>query len=837
MPAPAPAPPARDQTDGSWPSVSVVVVNYDGREYLDRCLSSLRALAYPADEVEIILIDNGSTDGSVEYVRSAFPEVQVVVNDTNTGFAPAVNQGARLANGTYLALINNDAEADPSWLRAAVHELESEPSVACVASKILREDRRTVDFAGGQLAFYGHGFARGVYGVDVDDGRNRDTLFASGGAMVVRTETFLEVGGFDDTYFAFFEDVDFGWRLNILGFRVRFVPGSRVYHRHHGTIERFGFAREAYLLERNALATIFKNYSDEQLARILPTSLILTVFRGIDIEGFSLPDYRITDGAEPLGDLTVPARMGAHLAAVRDFALSLDELRTKRTLIQEERTVSDRAVMRLFEESLRPNVTEPDFLSAFTQLVAAFDLNDHARPRSKVLIVTTEHLGERMTGGGVRVWEMAHMLAHEHEVLVASTEKPQRTAAAFQVAEASVSVVDDALAEADVVICHGVVMDRFPQIESCALPIVVDVSDPAHLDALGQGRGGAGVQRSAAAQSQLDLLNSHLERADFVVCASVKQRDFWLGQLASIGRINPATFDADSSLRSLLAVVPTGVPLDPPARPAPDEQAPPAIKGVVDGIGPDDFLLLWSGGISDGLDPLTLIDAVAQVADTHDDVKLCFVGITEPGAEPSPMGTAALKRAEELDVAGTAVHFRQDRVPYDERQGPLLDADVGVSTHLEHVETAMGFRNRFADYMWAGLPVITTAGDALTDPIREHGLGLTVPPGDTDALAQAIVRLRNDADLRRTCAANATEYARGITWDLALAPVSQFCRYPHRAPDKTGVAATYIANRSLLVTKSKRYYVGRFFEYVRAVGPRVALIHARNYARQRLARR
>jgi hypothetical protein len=291
---------------------------------------------------------------------------------------------------------------------------------------------------------------------------------------------------------------------------------------------------------------------------VLPTSVILTVFRGIDTEGFVLPDYRITEGAEPLGDLTVPARLGAHLAAVRDFALSLDDLRTKRTLIQSQRQVSDRTVMRLFEESLRPNVTEPDFLEAFTQLVAAFDLNNHARPRSKVLVVTTEHLGEQMTGGGMRVWEMARMLAHEHEVLLATTEEPQRSDPAFRTEIAAASTIDEALDEVDVVVCHGIVMDRFPQIESSDLPVVLDVHDPAHLEALGAGRSAGGVQRSSAAESELDTLNRHLERADFVVCASGKQRDFWLGQLASIGRINPATFDADSSLRSLWLSPPPG---------------------------------------------------------------------------------------------------------------------------------------------------------------------------------------------------------------------------------------------------------------------------------------
>ena len=146
----------------AWPTVSVVVVNFNGKEYLETCLESLRNQDYAADQIEVILIDNASSDGSVAFVRERFPEVRVVVNDSNTGFSPAVNQGAKLAGSQYLALINNDAEADPAWLREAVTVLDVNDRVACVGSKILREDRSTLDYAGGQMAFYGHGYARNV---------------------------------------------------------------------------------------------------------------------------------------------------------------------------------------------------------------------------------------------------------------------------------------------------------------------------------------------------------------------------------------------------------------------------------------------------------------------------------------------------------------------------------------------------------------------------------------------------------------------------------------------------------------------------------------------------
>ena len=107
------------------------------------------------------------------------------------------------------------------------------------------------------------------------------------------TDLFLEVGGFDETYFAFFEDVDLGWRTWVLGYECWFIPDAVVYHRHHGTIERFGKPRERYLLERNALATIFKNYGDETLARTLPASTILAMLRGFHDEDSEIGDYRI----------------------------------------------------------------------------------------------------------------------------------------------------------------------------------------------------------------------------------------------------------------------------------------------------------------------------------------------------------------------------------------------------------------------------------------------------------------------------------------------------------------------------------------------------------------
>src|SRR5690625_3802690 len=193
-----------------WPSVSVIVVTYNGRDYLDACLQSLLDQDYPSERVEIICVDNASTDGTTDLLRDQFGEVRLLRNGTNTGFSPAVNQAAQVANGEFLALINNDAVAETSWLREAVRVVDGEDQIVCAGSKILwhqdadphDDDLQRLDYAGGQMAFYGHGFAKDAGEVDHGEQVTRPTLFASGGAMVVRRSVFIETGGFDESFFA-----------------------------------------------------------------------------------------------------------------------------------------------------------------------------------------------------------------------------------------------------------------------------------------------------------------------------------------------------------------------------------------------------------------------------------------------------------------------------------------------------------------------------------------------------------------------------------------------------------------------------------------------------------
>jgi GT2 family glycosyltransferase len=277
-----------------WPSVSVVVLNYNGRQHLEPCFESLLALDYPSDRLELVCVDNGSTDGSVELMRERFPQVRLVETGTNLGFAGGNNAGARAAQGGIVAFLNNDTRVPSNWLRPLVRPLAEEPDLACTGSKIVSWDGRLLEFCGGAVNFLGYGFQEGFGSLYPKDCRQqREVLFVCGGAMAIRRDLFLEVGGFDEDFFAFYEDSDLGWRLWILGYRVLSVPGSVVYHRHHGTVSSVADWKRRFLYERNALFSIVKNYEEENLARVLPVALMLLLKRARYMTGADAEEYRI----------------------------------------------------------------------------------------------------------------------------------------------------------------------------------------------------------------------------------------------------------------------------------------------------------------------------------------------------------------------------------------------------------------------------------------------------------------------------------------------------------------------------------------------------------------
>lgn len=233
------------------PLVSVVVVNLNGKNYLGECLNSLAQQSLK--DLEIIMVDNGSVDGSAEYVRANFgPGIRLLQNQQNEGFAAGNNQGIRIARGKYIALLNNDAMADPRWLEELVKPAEEDPRVGMVASKIyLRGHERVIDNVGHLI--YRDGLNRGRGRLEVDHGqfdRREEVLFPSGCAALYRREMLEEIGLFDEDFFAYGDDTDIGLRGRLAGWKCEYVPSAVVYHRYSQSSGAYS-PLKAFLVERN----------------------------------------------------------------------------------------------------------------------------------------------------------------------------------------------------------------------------------------------------------------------------------------------------------------------------------------------------------------------------------------------------------------------------------------------------------------------------------------------------------------------------------------------------------------------------------------------------------
>jgi glycosyltransferase involved in cell wall biosynthesis len=280
-------------------------------------------------------------------------------------------------------------------------------------------------------------------------------------------------------------------------------------------------------------------------------------------------------------------------------------------------------------------------------------------------------------------------------------------------------------------------------------------------------------------ENYLEALRVQIRAGDFFICAGEKQRDYWLGMLAAMGRVNPYTYRRDPTLRQLIDIVPFGLPDQLP------QQTGSVLKGVYKSIDVNDKVILWGGGIWSWLDAPTLIKAMPHILDQRNDVKLFFMGTRRSNQKTATMEAVndAITCSKELGLYDNYVFFN-DWVPYNERQNYLLEADIGVSLHLDHIEARFAFRTRLLDYLWAGLPVVCTQGDVMGESLAAAGLAHLVKPGDFEAVARTILSLLKIPSLRADYAARSREIATAYRWDTLIRPLVDFCSAPSFAPDK-----------------------------------------------------
>ncbi len=263
--------------------VSVLVLSWNGRHHLEECLPALEAQRLPGRELEILVLDNGSHDGTVAWLEKNHPRVRTLASRNNLGFCGGNLRLAQEARGEALVLLNNDTRPQDGWLESLVGALEAAPAdVAAVSGKIVDWQGQRLDFARGLLTFDGHAFQqdyrRPLAGLELPPAGS-ELLFACGGNMIVRRDSFFAAGAFDNDYFAYLEDVDLGWRLWAGGERVIFEPSATVHHRSMATSQMLGNENRGFLFERNAFLTAYKNFDQDYWPRLMPLVLLTLMHR------------------------------------------------------------------------------------------------------------------------------------------------------------------------------------------------------------------------------------------------------------------------------------------------------------------------------------------------------------------------------------------------------------------------------------------------------------------------------------------------------------------------------------------------------------------------------
>lgn len=433
-------------------------------------------------------------------------------------------------------------------------------------------------------------------------------------------------------------------------------------------------------------------------------------------------------------------------------------------------------------------------------------------PAKRTLLVSRDVLGEKMAGPGIRYYHLSRILSRHTALTLAIPSQQDQDRALLQARLPGVSIIEysleqwstvnDVAESADTIIISPYLASELPQFATMPAALVIDGYDPLLTEWLATLPEDNLEEQLAHWHSRSKQLFSQYLHGDFFICASERQRYWWLGQLEVAGRINPRTFQEDPSLRNLVDVVPYGLPEEPP------RHTRQVVKGVWPGIGPDDTLLLWGGGLWSWLDPVTAVRAIARLHADYPHLKLIFPGTVHPNPEIGqgmPVRNSEIySLAEEEGLLDKAVFFGE-WMPYVDWPNVLLESDIALSLHHDTVETQLAFRSRILEYIWAGIPIIATRGDTTGELVRSYQLGEVVEYEDVAAVADAILDLvhQGPSNYQQRLASARNE----LTWERTAQPLIQFCQNPRRAVDRQGDYASgvpYYERRVQRLEQEKR---------------------------------
>ncbi|MFB3882102.1 MAG: glycosyltransferase [Armatimonadota bacterium] len=751
------------------PRASIIISTWNGRHLLETCLPRvLRAVSRDGGDHEVIVVDDASTDDTVDYLRTEFPEVRTIALERNLRFAGANNAAAREAKGDVLVFLNNDMQVADDFLGPLLDHF-AEPDVFAATALIEMQPRWV---AGGYVEETGLVRGRFEGGFFVlkhekpDEGRQElapaeQVLYAGGGSSAMRRDRFLELGGFDRLFRPFyFEDLDVSYRAQKAGWRIIFEPRSKMVHAHRQTNnpENFPGGYVDLMFGKNSLLFTWKVLTDRDLLRQHFGSL----WRGL------------TGG----GQERAPAvRAGVFLRAAAQLPSLLASRQRARALF----ALSDREVL---ARTAAPTPEEPREVQRVPYgstgagkriVVLGFaPLPFEKERRLGALCFRTWHVTQALLAAGHEVTLVAVRMAGAYEnesdrPAVLEFEGEHFTYyslehALFDEGSLIQRVVDASQPDA-IVTVHAYPTWAASRLRSDA-PLWADLNGSAMTEA--QARAGVIGDESAMAEAW-KWERAALARADSFSVVSMRQKYALIGELGAIGRLKGANYGQDP-----VQYMPNA------AEPEPYRHTRTVIRGGL--VGERDIVVLWAGGYNTWTDVDTLFAGMTAAMAEEPRLRFVSLGGAMPGRDEETFYRFRTM-VEESEFADRFVFVGW--VANEEVPNYYFESDIGINIDRYSYEMLIGCRYRILDMLRAGLPVVTTLGTEISYVVEQERLGATFAPGDADGLRNALVGLARDESRRKRCAERAREYVlrRRLVADV-MRPLVEWAQDPQPSPDR-----------------------------------------------------
>ncbi|MDH5541627.1 MAG: hypothetical protein OEY64_01550 [Nitrospinota bacterium] len=398
----------------------------------------------------------------------------------------------------------------------------------------------------------------------------------------------------------------------------------------------------------------------------------------------------------------------------------------------------------------------------------------------KIAVFGTEPVTGKIGGLGIRQLEVARVLSKTFNVRLITPYIVETHREKFPIDRVnyhSPEEIDEVVNWADAVYTNQPAPLVMKMAEKRNKPVAVDLlallyfEEMEHLphDEMGL------AEKSTYFSNRIEVMQRQISSGDFFICSNERERDYYLGILTMTGKLRPEEYGKGENFNSVIDIAPFGIPRKKPPK------GKNILRGKIEGVGKNDFLIIWGGSLWNWYDSLTPVRAMARLVKTSPRAKLVFIPSHHPALKkPSEMYTKTLNFAKRKGLLNKNVFFHSEWVPYEEHGYYLTEADAGIATFPNHIENRFSFRIRLMDYIWGSLPILTNPGNTLSDLVEKRSLGYVVPCGDDKALAEKIRLLAARPSLSKAIRKNIEAVKNDFYWEKVLKPLAGFFKEPRK---------------------------------------------------------